>query len=193
MKTLILFLSIIYGTQTGTETYSFDGVKIGMTISELFSKLKKENKSATGAGMCYQFDVNKNPDKSGGAMKVIYQIAPYFNNESIDVEFAFKNSNACTVGRIYISSKDFKSREGIGVGNTVGDLKRKYTFKEFITDKACKDLRNNIIEEEKVGIVVEEANLVFYPDQYKLPRSWRKNPTFDGLSDDLKIYMICIS
>jgi hypothetical protein len=44
-----------------------------------------------------------------------------------------------------------------------------------------------------VGIVVEEANLVFYPDQYKLPRSWRKNPTFDGLSDDLKIYMICIS
>jgi len=196
MKILIVIFSIFISTQDSVDYYSFDGIKVSMTINEFMNICKNEKKPIIAAmrkdvnRICGNlFKVYEGPSFSS---KVLYEVVPYFNKESINIEFAVNNSNACTVGQIYVFSNDFKTREGIVTGNTLGDLKSTYTLKEFVTEKACIANSGRIVEEEKVGIKVEETKLVFYLEQSKIPRSWRKNPTLDGLSNDLKIYMICI-
>ena len=148
MKTLMTILSFLLLISCVNKSDAIDGVKIGMPINE-FLEIKKDNRI-----------VKKEIISLEGDDYDIYNI--YRNNEIL---YAVEPQceEECTVWRIWVYSKEFKTKEGVGIGNKLGDLKKKYTLKDVITG------------EGSVAILVEEINLSFILDSLEIPDSWWTN------------------
>ena len=166
MKIFFVLVSILLFTNDIIKTDSIDGVKIGMSIQE-FLKLKKENRIVKKEKISLEGDdydiYNVYKDK-----KILYGVEPQCEKE-------------CNVWRIWVYSKDFKTKENIGIGNKLGDLKKKYTISEFITG------------EGRVAILVKEINISFLLDSSRIPDSWWSNQSLENLNDELKIVVIIIT
>ena len=84
------------------------------------------------------------------------------------------------VWRIWLYSKKFKTDLGIGIGNTLGDLKEKYTVSEVITG------------EGNVSVIVKEIDVSFLLDTSRIPLGWWNEVKMEELENDLPIDLIII-
>ena len=141
-----------------------DNVKIGMDISEFL-----KNKSNI-------YNVKNETISLEGDENTIYNV--YNNSELI---YAVEpNETGKKVWRIWLYGKDFKTEFGIGVGNTLGDLKEKYKIQEIITG------------EGNVAVIVKEIKVSFLLNTSEIPKDWWDEMKMDELKNDLSIELIII-
>ena len=84
------------------------------------------------------------------------------------------------VWRIWLYGKRFKTELGIGVGNTLADLKNKYTIDDMSTAEGA------------VFILVKEIEVGFELDGSKISREWWNEMKLEELKNDLPISLIII-
>ncbi|WP_299892342.1 hypothetical protein [uncultured Lacinutrix sp.] len=161
LNIIILFLFVNSGI-IGND--SVDSVKIGMDISKFLEsksgiyEVKEETISLEGDDYSI-FNVYENTE-------LIYAVEP---EETVK-----------KVWRIWLYSKKFKTDLGIGVGNTLGDLKEKYTVEEISTG------------EGNVAVIVKEIEVSFLLDTSQIPREWWNEIKMEELENDLPIGLIII-
>lgn len=162
LKTILfLFLFINSGL---IENDSVDDVKLGMEISDF---LKSKNT---------EYNIKKETINLEGDDYPIYNV--YENSELIyAVEPDDKGEK---VWRIWLYGKKFKTELGIGVGNTLADLKNKYIIDDLST------------AEGRVIILVKEMELGFELDGSKISREWWNKMKLEELKNDLPISLIII-
>ncbi|MAB47793.1 MAG: hypothetical protein CMC05_04095 [Flavobacteriaceae bacterium] len=164
MKILNLIILLLFVNYGFIENDSVDNVKIGMKISD-FLKSKNE-----------EYNVKKETINLEGDDYPIFNV--YENSELIyAVEPDEKGEK---VWRIWLYGQKFKTELGIGVGNTLGDLKNKYTIDDIST------------AEGSVFVLVKEIEVGFELDGSKIPREWWSEIKFEELENDLPISLILI-
>ena len=164
MKILNLIILLLFVNYGFIENDSVDNVKIGMKISD-FLKSKNE-----------EYNVKKETINLEGDDYPIFNV--YENSELIyAVEPDEKGEK---VWRIWLYGQKFKTELGIGVGNTLGDLKNKYTIDDIST------------AEGSVFVLVKEIEVGFELDGSKIPREWWSEIKFEELENDLLISLILI-
>lgn len=164
MKILNLIILLLFVNYGFIENDSVDNVKIGMKISD-FLKSKNE-----------EYNVKKETINLEGDDYPIFNV--YENSELIyAVEPDEKGEK---VWRIWLYGQKFKTELGIGVGNTLGDLKNKYTIDDIST------------AEGSVFVLVKEIEVGFELDGSKIPREWWNEIKFEELENDLLISLILI-
>lgn len=141
-----------------------DNVKIGMEISDFLKSkkpiynIKEETISLEGDDYLI-FNVYQNSE-------LIYAVEPDEKKEK--------------VWRIWLYGQQFKTELGIGVGNTLGDLKNKYGITDIST------------AEGSVFIFVNEIEVGFELDDTKIPKEWWNEMKLEELKNDLQISLIII-
>jgi len=164
MKILNIILLFLFVSSGIIENDCVDKVKIGMKISEFLNtkhdtyNIKKETISLEGDDFPI-FNVYDNSE-------LIYAVEP--------------DESENKVWRIWLYGKKFKTEAGIGIGNTLGDLKKKYTITDMST------------AEGSVFILVKEIEVGFELDGSKIPRDWWNEIKFEDLKNDLPISLIII-
>ncbi|SDH08137.1 hypothetical protein [Psychroflexus sediminis] len=164
MKILTIIALFLFIDSGIIENDCVDNVKIGMDISEFLEskseiyKVKKETINLEGDDYPI-FNVYENSE-------LIYAVEP--------------DETEKKVWRIWLYGKDFKTDIGIGVGNTLGDLKEKYKIEEIITG------------EGNVAVIVKEIKVSFLLNSSKIPRDWWNEMKMDELKNDLSIELIII-
>lgn len=144
------------------KTNSIEGIKIGMSVDEFLklsfdnAEIKKELISIEGD----DFDIyNIYKDD-----KIIYTVEP----------------DKGKIYRIRVKEKSIKTEKGIGVGNTMADIRKHYKIKHFGA------------AEGQVSIIVENYTYSFMLNEAEIPKAWWQNPTLKELKDDLQIKFILI-
>lgn len=141
-----------------------DNVKIGMKISDFLESkniaynVKKETISLEGDDYPI-FNVYQNSE-------LIYVVEPDEKGEK--------------VWRIWLYGQKFKTELGIGVGNTLADLKNKYTIDDIIA------------AEGSVFVLVKEIEVSFELDGSKIPREWWNEMKVEELQNNLPLSLIII-
>lgn len=166
MKLLMTFLSILFLGPDIIDSGSIGEIKIGMTINDFLKisnakEIVKKEKIQLEGDSYDIYNIYRNN-------KIVYAVEPNCEKE-------------CKVWRIWIYGKVFKTKEGIGVGNTLADLKKKYLIKELSTEG-----------EGRVAIFVKEVNITFFLDSSKIPENWWSNQSVNTLSENLEITSIII-
>lgn len=111
-----------------------------------------------------------------------YDIYNVYRNGKVAYAVEPDCEKECKVWRIWVYSVDFKTKEGIGIGNTLADVMKKYTIKELSTEG-----------EGHISITTEEAEKIsFFLDSSKLPPTWWSNPSLTTLNEDRKIDLIIV-
>jgi len=164
---ILLYLSLFLLIQDNLITdKSVDGVNIGKEINKFISEVKSK------------YSVKKEKFMLEGDSYDIYNV--YENGNKIySVEPA---ENKAIIYRIWIYSSKFKTKEGIGVGSTLGDLKSKYHIK-FITTEG----------EGGIAVSVKECDVCFILDNSKLPQNWWDKMDTKILPDNITIAEIIIA
>ncbi|QDO94248.1 hypothetical protein FNB79_09780 [Formosa sediminum] len=164
MKILNLIILLLFVNYEFIENDSVDNVKIGMEISDFLESknkeynIKKETISLEGD----DYDIFNVYENS----KLIYAVEPDEKGEK--------------VWRIWLYGQKFKTELGIGVGNTLADLKNKYTIDDMSTAEGA------------VFILVKEIEVGFELDGSKIPREWWNEMKLEELKNDLPISLIII-
>ena len=162
MKDSILVISTLVYLCGVIENDCIDGIKIGMDISTFLNKgdynIIQESISLEGDEYPI-FNVYENSE-------LLYAVEP---DESLN-----------KIWRIWVYGKKFKTELGIGVGDTVGDLKKKYTVKEVLTG------------EGNVALLVNEIQVSFLIDVSQVSSEWWNKMKLEDLGNDIKIYLIII-
>lgn len=164
MKILNLIILLLFVNYGFIENDSVDNVKIGMEISDFLESknteynVKKETISLEGDDYDI-FNVYENSE-------LIYAVEPDEKGEK--------------VWRIWLYGKRFKTELGIGVGNTLADLKNKYTIDDMSTAEGA------------VFILVKEIEVGFELDGSKISREWWNEMKLEELKNDLPISLIII-
>lgn len=163
---LILIIIISFFQNQGIITSnSLDEIKIGMLIDDFY---RFTDTSLT---------IKKESIKLEGDLYDIYNV---YSKDTLVFAVEPDCEDICKIWRIWLYSPHYKTMEGIGVGNTLGDLKEKYTIKSFNS------------EEGSVSVSVEQIDLGFQMDSKNIPDTWWSNQSLKGLSDSLKIDLIII-
>jgi len=84
------------------------------------------------------------------------------------------------IWRIWIYGEKFKTEKGIGVGNSLGDIKKNYEIADFSG------------EEGQVTIMPKDFAGSFILKSTDIPESWWMNRKFEDLSENLKIEAIIL-
>lgn len=150
---------------SGTEiikSKSIGEIKLGMPIDD-FLKLSLENKTIKKELINLEGD-DYNIYNIYEHGQVIYAVEP-------DEE---------KVWRIWIYSGKLKTKKGIGIGNTLKDIRTHYQVKEFV------------VAEGQVAIIVENYEFSFLLESGEIPENWWSNQKIDTLSDNLKVGLIII-
>jgi hypothetical protein len=164
MKILTIIALFLFINSGIIENDCVDNVKIGMDISEFLEskngiyKVKEETINLEGDDYPI-FNVYENSE-------LIYAVEP--------------DETEKKVWRIWLYGGKFKTDIGIGVGNTLGDLKEKYTITEMST------------AEGSVVISVKEIEVGFDLDTSQIPREWWNEIKMEELKNDLPITLIII-
>ncbi|ULC58639.1 hypothetical protein MBM09_11990 [Flaviramulus sp. BrNp1-15] len=164
MKILTIFTLFLFINSGIIENNCVDNVKIGMDISEFLEskreiyKVKEETINLEGDDYPI-FNVYENSE-------LIYAVEPDENGEK--------------VWRIWLYGQKFKTELGIGIGNTLVDLKNKYTIDDIST------------AEGSLFILVKEIEVGFELDGSKIPREWWNEMKLEELKNDLPISLIII-
>jgi len=144
MKALLLFLTIGLLPTDTIDSNSIDGISIGMPIKDFIETVsnnrivKKEKINLEGDS----YDIYNVYDNG----ELLYAVEP-------DCELN------CRVWRIWIYSSDYKTKKGLGIGNSLSDLRKNYTITDFVTG------------EGRVEILVKESELSFLLNASKIPQS----------------------
>ena len=164
MKLLKLILVTLLINSGLIENDCVDNVKIGMEISDF---LKSKNKV---------YNIKEEIISLEGDDYPIYNV--YNNSELIyAVEPDVKGEK---VWRIWLYEPKFKTKLGIGVGNTLRELKNKYTVDTITT------------AEGRVFVLVKEIDISFELDGSKIPREWWDEINLEELNMDIPISLIII-
>ncbi|WP_369994427.1 hypothetical protein [Winogradskyella sp.] len=161
MNSIIILLLFNYGL---IENDCVDKVKIGMEISDFLDSkksvynVKEDTISLEGD----DYSIYNVYEKS----ELIYAVEPDEKGEK--------------VWRIWLYGQRFKTELGIGVGNTLADLKNNYTIDDIST------------AEGSVLILVKEIEVGFELDGSKIPREWWNEMKLEELKNDLPISLIII-
>ncbi|MFD0975393.1 hypothetical protein [Salinimicrobium gaetbulicola] len=164
MKILTIITLFLFINSGIIENNCVDNVKIGMDISDFLEskreiyKVKEETINLEGDDYAI-FNVYENSE-------LIYSVEPDENGEK--------------VWRIWLYGQKFKTELGIGIGNTLADLKNKYTIDDIST------------AEGSVFILVKEIEIGFELDGSKIPREWWNEMKLEELKNDLPISLIII-
>ena len=156
-----LFLFINSGI---IENDCVDDVKIGMKTSEFLKSkstvynVKEETISLEGDDYPI-FNVYENSE-------IIYAVEPDDKGEK--------------VWRIWLYGQKFKTDSGIGVGNTLGDLRNKYTITDIST------------AEGSIVILVNEIEVGFDLNVSQVDRKWWDEIKLEELNDNILIDLIII-
>ena len=143
---------------------SVDGVVIGGTVDDFIATVqqrftvKKEKINMEGD----DYDIYNVYEGE----KMLYAVEPGYEKPDI-------------IHRIFIHDSKCKTKEGIGVGSTLADIKSKYTIESI----------NN---EGLFGIIVKEISIGIILDVSNLPQSLWSNPDKDKLPDNMPVEMIII-
>lgn len=162
----ITFLSLIFLLSPQIDSKSIEDVKIGMTLED-FLNLPHENR-----------EVKKETKNMEGYEYVFYKV--YQDEQLIyEVEPACAEMN-CQVYRIFIYGEMFKTEAGVGVGSTIGDIRKHYHIKE------CFD------GEGQIGIHVDGFDFTFLIGFNEIPGEWWNDRDYNKLDDNIKIEMIVL-
>jgi len=100
--------------------------------------------------------------------ELLLNIEPYCDSE-------------CEIWRIWVYSKRFMTDKGIGIGNTIEDILKKYDFEYIATG------------EGNVSLKVKELDLGFMLDQTLFPKTWWEDGAkFKDIPTQTKITMIIL-
>lgn len=164
MRTYLLLISFfVIQTSSSIKTNSVDGISIGMDIDTFFD-LKKDD-----------YIIKKSINNIEGDDFVIYNV--YSNFEII---YAIEPDDNNEVWRIWLYGKEFKTDLGIGVGNTLGDLREMYSVIDFETG------------EGNVAIFIKELNVSFLLNTKQIPSTWWNNMSLEKLNDNILINLIIV-
>jgi len=164
MKTLTIIILFLLINSEIIENDCVDNVKIGMEISDFL-----ESKNLI-------YNVKEETISLEGDDYPIFNV--YDNSELIYAVEPDESENK--VWRIWLYGKKFKTERGIGIGNTLGDLKNKYTIEDMTS------------AEGSVFILVKEIEVGFELDGSKIPKEWWDEIKFEELKNDLPISLIII-
>lgn len=165
MKILIIALNLFFIISNSITDKSVDGISIGMKVEEFLEVANKKH------------EVKKETINLEGDDYPIYNV--YENEELIySIELGTEER---LVWRIWLYSEEYKTEYGIGVGNTLGELKSKYKVKDYS------------IGEGKIAVFVEEIDVSFMLDSRQIPREWWKDMSYETLSDNVVIDFIIIT
>ena len=164
MKTLTIIILFLFASSGLIENDSVDDVNIGMEISEFLEskntvyKIKKASIKLEGADYPI-FDVYDNSE-------LIYKVEP--------------DESEKKVYRIWLYGKKFKTNLGIGVGNTLAELREKYTLTKVST------------AEGNVALLVNEIEVSFLLDNSQISKEWWSHRKMEKLDDNISIDSIII-
>ena len=164
MKASILIIPFLINLCGAIENDCVDGIKIGMNISTFLNKNRGKynviQESISLEGDEYPiFNVYKNSE-------LIYAVEP--------------DENLNKIWRIWVYGKKFKTELGIGVGDTIGDLKNRYTIKEILTGDG------------NVALLVKEIHVSFLIDVSQVSSEWWNIIDLEDLDNEIKIDSIII-
>ena len=164
MKILTIIILFLFINSGFIKNDSVDGVIIGMDIAEFLEskseiyKVKEETINLEGDDYPI-FNVYENSE-------LIYAVEP--------------DEKEKKVWRIWLYEKRFKTDLGVGVGNTLGDLRDKYTLEEMST------------AEGSVVISVKEIEVSFLLDTSQISKEWWNEIKIEELENDVLIDLIII-
>ena len=107
-----------------------------------------------------------------------YQIFNVFISSKL--EFAVEPDNG-KVWRIWVYGEKFKTEKDIGVGNSLGDIRSKYSI-DYIS-----------IVEGNVVVSVKEISVTFILENADIPKNWWKEEHFKELSNEVRISQIIVT
>jgi len=161
---MLLLLCLNSGMITAN---SVDDVQIGMDISK-FLKDKSE-----------MYEVKEETISQEGYESTIFNV--YEDSTLVyAVEPQESEAGKNQVWRIWLYSDKFKTELELGVGNTLGDLREKYTVEEILTG------------EGNVAVRVKEIAVSFLLDTSQIPKEWWYNMDLAELADAILIDLIII-
>jgi len=164
MKILTILLAFLVIAPKLIEKDGVDDVKRGMAISKF---LEAKNKTYT---------IKKEILTLEGRDYPIYNV--YENSEKI---YAVEPSpEGDKVDGIWVYGGKFKTKLGIGVGNTLGELRKKYTLVEVA------------VAEGSVAVFVEEIDISFVLDTSKIKYKWWNERKLEDLKNKIKIELIIV-
>ena len=162
MKTIFIILGLFFIFSSSIKDRELDGISIGMTVED-FLKVTNE-----------KYSVKKETISLEGLESSIYNV--YENEEIIyAVELGMEER---LVWRIWLYSVKFKTEKGIGIGNTLGELRENYTIKSYS------------VGEGKIAVFVEEIAVSFLLDSRQIPREWWSEMKYANLNDNVVIDLI---
>lgn len=164
MKIFIVIALFLFVNPKVIESDGVDNVKIGMDVSEFL-----ENKSKI-------YNVKEKKVNFEGDVYLVFNV--YENSELIYMVEPDEPDKK--VWRIQVYGKKFKTDIGIGVGNTLEDLKEKYTITEIST------------EEGNLIVFVEGIDVGFSLNTSEIPTEWWDKRNMEDLQNNLKIELIII-
>ncbi|WP_431162768.1 hypothetical protein [Flagellimonas beolgyonensis] len=164
MKFAPILILLLFANSNIIKNDSVDEVKLGMDISDFLNtksplyQIKKETLNLEGDDYPI-FNVYENSE-------LIYAVEP--------------NENGEKVWRIWLYGQRFKTDSGIGVGNTLGDLRNEYTISDIST------------AEGSIVVFVNEIEVGFDLRVSQVDIEWWNNMNLEELNDNIKIDLIII-
>lgn len=164
MKIASIFILFLLASSQIIKNDSVDDVTLGMEISEFLKtkspvyEIKEETISLEGDDFPI-FNVYENS-------ALIYAVEP---DEKVE-----------KVWRVWIYGRKFKTDSGIGVGNTLGDLRNNYTITDMST------------AEGSIVILVNEIEVAFDLKVSQVDIEWWKEMRLEDLEDNIQIDLIII-
>lgn len=164
MNILILFI-LLQGTIEQIKSTSLGELEIGSDL-EQFLVLTHNNRTIKKEIISLEGDD--------------YDIYNVYQNDRIIFAVEPDCNPSCVVWRIWINSDIFKTEKGIGIHNTLGDIKKHYKIKGFA------------VGEGRIAILVEDFDYSFLLDSRQIPDDWWGNQSLDKLNNNIRIDQIII-
>jgi hypothetical protein len=169
-------------------------------ISNSFSQEEKETSIASDIGRSYEIikSTSLGEIKIGMSIEEFLQLS--LNNRTIrkelinlegdyyDIYNIYEDDQIVysvepdeeKVWRIWIYGKNLKTEKGIGIGNSLGEIRKHYKIKYFS------------VGEGQVAIILEDFEYSFLLDSRQIRKKWWSEQSLDGLEDEILINLIII-
>ncbi|MBN1638244.1 MAG: hypothetical protein JW866_04720 [Ignavibacteriales bacterium] len=140
-------------------------ISVGMEVKEIYdlypsNRIKKSTRSVEGE----EYE--------------IYQI--YDNSDNLMMEVEAYCTDKCRVLWIGIRSTKMKTNKQIGIGSTIGELRKNHNVEDILEG------------EGNVVALLKDENITFILDDLRIPNSWWNDQKMNKIPDDIKIVEIFV-
>lgn len=144
-----------------------DGVHLGMPINKAISVVDSR----------INLEIKKETESIEGEEYTVYNV---YSIDTLMYQIDIEGRDTSYVSRIKIYTDRWKTQKGIGVGNTLKDLREVYTLLEANTG------------EGEIVISTKENTIQYVIGFLEVPQSWWSNPKVELLPDDLVIEYVLL-